>query len=144
MFRIFVFMAALWGSVAASDVIDDWQSDPAQFFEAADVPPAALIWQARALVIFANTPLDPNFQRQVELITADIERVIERDVILITDTDPEARSDWRQKLRPNGFGWVLLGKNGDVVLRKPFPWDMRELSRSIDKMPLRQQELRQN
>ncbi len=37
---------------------------------------------------------------------------------------------------------VLVGKDGSVYLRKPFPWDVRELSRSIDKMPLRQQEMR--
>jgi len=37
---------------------------------------------------------------------------------------------------------VLIGKDGGVKLRKPFPWSVRELSRSIDKMPMRQQELR--
>ena len=37
---------------------------------------------------------------------------------------------------------TVIGKDGGVKLRKPFPWDVRELSRSIDKMPLRQQEIR--
>ena len=31
--------------------------------------------------------------------------------------------------------------DGQVKLRKPLPWDVRELTRSIDKMPLRQQEI---
>jgi hypothetical protein len=35
-----------------------------------------------------------------------------------------------------------MGKDGQIKLRKPFPWDARELSRSIDKMPMRQQEMR--
>jgi hypothetical protein len=48
----------------------------------------------------------------------------------------------RTKLRPRGFMVVLIGKDGGVKLRKPFPWDVREFSRSIDKMPMRQQELR--
>ena len=37
---------------------------------------------------------------------------------------------------------VLVGKDGQIKLRKPFPWDVRELSNSIDKTPLRQQEIR--
>jgi hypothetical protein len=36
---------------------------------------------------------------------------------------------------------ALLGKDGGVRLRKPLPWDTRELSRVIDKMPMRQQEI---
>jgi len=35
----------------------------------------------------------------------------------------------------------LIGKDGKVKLRKPFAWDMRELGRVIDKMPMRQQQL---
>ncbi|MEM9709036.1 MAG: DUF4174 domain-containing protein [Pseudomonadota bacterium] len=37
---------------------------------------------------------------------------------------------------------TLIGKDGTVKLRKPRAWDVRELSRSIDKMPLRQDEIR--
>ena len=37
---------------------------------------------------------------------------------------------------------VIIGKDGSVKQRKPLPWNVRELSRSIDKMPLRQQEMR--
>jgi len=37
----------------------------------------------------------------------------------------------------------LIGKDGKVKLRKPRPWTVRELSRVIDKMPMRQQELKQ-
>jgi hypothetical protein len=37
---------------------------------------------------------------------------------------------------------VIMGKDGEVELRKPRPWDVREISRTIDKMPLRQQEIR--
>jgi len=47
----------------------------------------------------------------------------------------------RSILRPRGFMMALVGKDGRVALRKPAPWSVRELSRSIDKMPLRQQEM---
>jgi hypothetical protein len=65
----------------------------------------------------------------------------ERDVIVITDTDGAAMSDVRTTLRPRGYMMALVGKDGRVALRKPEPYDVRELSRSIDKMPLRQQEI---
>ena len=65
-----------------------------------------------------------------------------RDVIILTDTDPTAGSDARARLRPRGFGLVVMGKDGRVAQRKPVPWDVREIGRAIDKMPLRQQEIR--
>ncbi|HHC29877.1 MAG TPA: DUF4174 domain-containing protein, partial [Rhodobacterales bacterium] len=57
-------------------------------------------------------------------------------------TDPAAKSPIRQELRPRGFALVLIGKDGFKYLRKPLPWDVREITRSIDKMPLRQDEIR--
>jgi hypothetical protein len=119
-----------------------WQEDRTQIFEAADIDLAAFQWVARPLVVFADTPADPRFAEQVELLTARISELEGRDVVLITDTDPAAKSAVRQKLRPRGFMLALIGKDGGVKLRKPFPWSVRELSRSIDKMPLRQEEIR--
>ncbi len=37
---------------------------------------------------------------------------------------------------------VIVDKDSRVLLRKPSPWDVREITRAIDKTPLRQQELR--
>ena len=36
---------------------------------------------------------------------------------------------------------ILIGKDGQVKLRKPSPWNIREIARVIDKMPIRQQEI---
>jgi len=85
---------------------------------------------------------DPRFREQMELLMERPEELLERDVVIITDTDPAAMSDIRTKLRPRGFQLTLIGKDGGVKLRKPFPWNVREISRSIDKMPLRQEEIR--
>ncbi len=99
-------------------------------------------WLKRPVVVFANDPSDPRYVQQMELITERLDALAERDVVVITDTDPEARSPIREHLRARDFMIVLISKEGAVVLRKPFPWDVRELSRSIDKLPLRQQEIR--
>ncbi|MBV1864109.1 MAG: DUF4174 domain-containing protein [Rhodobacteraceae bacterium] len=101
------------------------------------------LWKNRPLVIFADTPLDPHFIRQMELLSQDTEELEERDVVILTDSDPAANSALRETLRPRGFMLALLGKDGKVKLRKPRPWTVRELSRAIDKFPLRIDELRQ-
>jgi len=99
-------------------------------------------WIARPLVIFADSPADPRFIQQMEYIDDRFTDLTERDVVVIVDTDPAAKSAIREELRPRGFDLVLIGKDGLKYLRKPLPWDVREISRSIDKMPLRQQELK--
>lgn len=118
-----------------------WEEDHTQIFDATEVTKAELQWIARPLVIFADTPNDPWFQQQMDLVMEGLEELGERDVIVITDTDPTAETDWRTTLRPRGYMMALLSKDGRVALRKPTPWSVRELSRSIDKMPLRQQEI---
>lgn len=100
------------------------------------------LWTRRPLIVFANSPADPAFAEQMRLLEALWHEMAERDVVAITDTDPAAMSALRTKLRPRGFMLVLIGKDGAVVLRKPFPWDVRELSRAIDKLPMRREELR--
>jgi len=111
-------------------------------YSGTDVTLEQFRWIARPIVVFADTPADPAFQRQMALLRARPEALAERDVVIIVDTDPEAASEVRTTLRPRGFMLVILGKDGQVEIRKPAPWDVREISRTIDKMPLRQQEIR--
>ncbi len=99
-------------------------------------------WTNRPIVVFSDSPNDPNFIRQLELLREEVDELEERDVVVLTDTDPSVISPLREKLRPRGFMMVLIGKDGEVKLRKPFPWSVREISRAIDKMPMRQQEMR--
>lgn len=100
------------------------------------------LWVARPVVVFADTPADPRFVEQMTLLAARADDLAERDVVVIVDTDPDARSELRQTLRPRGFMMVIVGKDGGVKLRKPSPWSVREITRQIDKMPLRQEEIR--
>lgn len=100
-------------------------------------------WKKRPVIVFADSADDPAYIEQLELLHAREDELIERDVVVLTDTDPDARSALRIKMRPRGFMLVLVGKDGGIKLRKPFPWDVREITRSIDKMPMRQREIRE-
>lgn len=99
------------------------------------------MYVTRPLVVFADTPNDPNFIRQIDLISRALPALEERDVVVVVDTDPEARSEWRQKLRPRGFSLVIMDKDLKPVVRKPNPWTVREITAAIDKLPLRRQEM---
>ncbi|MGR3622882.1 DUF4174 domain-containing protein [Pseudophaeobacter sp.] len=102
---------------------------------------ADFLWHKRPIVVFADSPEDPRFKEQIARLNADASALLDRDVVVLTDTNPGARSALRRKLRPRGFMLVLVGKDGGVKLRKPHPWTVRELSRSIDKFQDRLQEV---
>ncbi len=108
---------------------------------AADISFEAQLFVTRPIVVFADSPADPNFHRQMELLGRDPAALALRDVVVVTDTDPAARSEWRLKLRPRGFSLVLVDKDLKPVIRKPLPWDVREIVAAIDKLPTRRQEI---
>lgn len=116
----------IWDSLVASD------SDNLTDF----------LWTKRPIVVFADTPNDPRFEQQMSLLQERAADLVERDVVVLADTDPESKSALRTKLRPRGFMMVVIGKDGGVKLRKASPWDVREITRVIDKTPSRQREVR--
>jgi Domain of unknown function (DUF4174) len=109
--------------------------------QAADVVLADLLYVNRAVIVFADSPQDPNFVRQMELLAPDQGDLALRDTLVIVDTDPAVVTDVRRTFRPRGFSLVLMEKDGKAMVRKPLPWDLREITHAIDKSPLRRQEV---
>ena len=129
-------------SEASASAVTLWEEAPGTLFDAEDVDLDAFKWIARPVIVFADAPLDPSYREQIELLNARIDELTQRDVVIIVDTAPDPQSDIRRKLRPRGFMLTVVSKEGRVILRKPFPWNVREISRSIDKLPIRKQEIR--
>ena len=127
---------------AAVDPVSAWEADPSAVLPAEGVDLRDFQYLARPFVIFADSPRQPQVLEQLRLIEAELGTLADRDVVVILDTDPEARSEVRQELRPRGFALVLLDKDGRVTLRRPAPLSVREIARAIDRTPLRQEELR--
>lgn len=136
--------AALMGAFASTSAAQGAETtdDFEMIRPAAETSLEDWLWIKRPVVVFADSPADPRYVEQINLITERLDALEERDVVVITDTDPSARSPIRQELRPRGFMFTLISKDGTILLRKPAPWDVREISRSIDKLPLRKQEVR--
>lgn len=112
-----------------------------EILEATEVDPAEFTWQARPLVVFADTAADPDFTAQLAQLRRDPASLLMRDVVVVTDTDPAGNSAWRRLLRPEGFSVVLMDKDGQVKSRLPSPRSVREISRAIDKFPPRRREI---
>ena len=110
---------------------------------AGDTDLSEFMWKKRPIIVFADSENDPAFVDQMELITRRKEELRMRDVVVLTDTDPSRMSPVRQRLRPRGFMLVIISKEGDIQMRKPVPWNVREITRTIDKMPMRQREIRE-
>ncbi|MFC2968776.1 DUF4174 domain-containing protein [Acidimangrovimonas pyrenivorans] len=108
-----------------------------------EVTLAQFKWEKRPLVVFADSPNDPAFKTQMRYLAAHPEMLAERDIVVIADSDPAARSPVREALHPRGFSLVALDKQGTVAFRKPRPWEVREIAAAIDKLPLRREEMLQ-
>lgn len=122
---LFVLVAAIFAGAAVAE----------------DDPITAYKWEARPVIIFADSEKDPRFQRQVANLAARSDDMTERDVVILMDTDPDAGSALRKKFRPRDFQILLIGKDGQIKLRRPHPITAEDLNRQIDRMPMRRREM---
>ena len=85
------------------------------------------------MLVFSNSHLDPNLKEQIKMFGSDPDALSSRDVRVFIDDKPEPNSELRKRFRPKGFLIILIGKDGQIKLRKNSPWSARELTRIIDK-----------
>jgi hypothetical protein len=138
MIRAYILVLTMFLPFAA--VAQEGRGD-GMVMDAPGVTLAEFLWIKRPVLVFADSPNDPAFRRQIELIEADEGQLAEYDVVVIADANPAAQSFLRQKFRPRGFGLILLDKDGQVKIRKPLPWHVREITHAIDKFPLSREEM---
>lgn len=111
--------------------------------DGANVTLEDFLWIKRPVVVFADSPVDPQYRKQLDKLERGWPELRARDVVVITDTNPDraTMSDIRRTLRPRGFSLIWIDKDGAVRLRKPVVWSARELIHAIDKSPIRRQEM---
>ena len=101
-------------------------------------------WNNRLLLVFAPSPEDALFLEQLAELEAERTGLVERDLLVLTDTDPERSSDLRYGLEIGGFHVLLVGKDGGVKIRSSTPVGTETLFATIDAMPMRQREIQNN
>ena len=111
------------------------------FLDAREIEARDFIWVNRIIVVMADTPNDPNFERQLDALRDRADEFFARDAVVIFDAHPEDRSPLRQVLRPRGFMTAIIDKDGEVKARRPAVRTGREMMAVIDRFPSRRQEM---
>jgi hypothetical protein len=107
-------------------------------------------WQHRLLLIGAPTANEVNFQAQKKVLADADKGLADRDFQVLevpyNQLSPADRQCWAQQLgQPlNGFVVVLVGKDGGVKRTSVKPLTADDLFGTVDKMPMRRQEMRNN
>ncbi|MBS8226716.1 DUF4174 domain-containing protein [Vannielia litorea] len=101
-------------------------------------------WQNRPVLLFADNPEDAQYRIAVEALRGAFDGLAERDIVVLTDTDPASPSALRTRLAPMGFAMYLVGKDGGIKLRSDTPIRVETLFETIDSMPMRQREMRED
>jgi hypothetical protein len=105
-------------------------------------------WQHRLLLIGAPTASQAELQRQKTLLAAEEKGLSERDFkvveVIYNQLTPADRQCWTQQLGQPlaGFRVVLIGKDGGVKRTETQPLAPASLFGTVDKMPMRRQEMR--
>lgn len=113
-------------------------------------------WKHRIVLLFAPSERSPAYQQQIQQWNAHQEDIRDRDLKLVEVLGAgESRAD-RQLITPasaarlrqqfgvplESFAVILIGKDGTEKQRDQSPVDPTALFRTIDAMPMRQQERR--
>lgn len=113
-------------------------------------------WQHRILLVFAPSTDSSHYRQQMQAWQADATGTDDRDLKLVQILGTgESQVDGRslssasvERLRqqfgitPEEFAVILVGKDGTEKQRSQTPIDLAMLFRTIDAMPMRQQEMR--
>jgi hypothetical protein len=116
---------------------------------------ASLVDTNRVLLVFAPSDDDTRFARQLALLHGHAAEMKDRDLVLVVnlvkgaapapyaaDSDQLATRH-RFHIASDAFAAILLGKDGDEKLRAATPIAIEQLDRTIDAMPMRQQEMKE-
>ncbi|EIC84159.1 DUF4174 domain-containing protein [Serratia sp. M24T3] len=98
-------------------------------------------WHYRPVLIFAPSKTDANYVQQMAILEKSKVELVERDIIVLSDTSPASKGYLRSQLNPHGFEVMLVGKDGGVKLRQQKPLSSEMLLSTIDKMPMRKANL---
>lgn len=97
-------------------------------------------WEVRPILVFSAEG-DPRLDDQIARLEASEAALLERDTIVIVDT--EEASPLRARFEPGPFTVILVGKDGTEKLRENRVVGPDEIAALIDTMPMRRREMRE-
>ncbi|WP_176955937.1 DUF4174 domain-containing protein [Catalinimonas alkaloidigena] len=132
------------------------QPAPHQPSNAGDVL-APYRWSNRLLLIFSEDTNITDYQRQVSILQSDQMGMADRDLVFFRIFPDEGYTPDNDALTPaqvtalrerfdvgTGFTVILIGKDGGEKRTERKPLTLDQLYGTIDAMPMRQNEMKQN
>lgn len=115
-------------------------------------------WKNRLLLVFAHSENQAEYQQQMQLFQRQDASFGERNLLIIElfaqgtsrvgseslDAQETAKIRDRFNVSPDQFCVVLVGKDGTAKRRDNFPVSSKVIFETIDAMPMRRQEMRDN
>lgn len=104
-------------------------------------------WKKRVLLIAAPTTEQADFKAQKALLKANEKELAERDCLVLEVLYEQLSAADQQLLtqktgiKPPQFAVVLIGKDGGVKQKSNRPISPAELFGTVDKMPMRREEM---
>ncbi|MBF9221152.1 DUF4174 domain-containing protein [Hymenobacter ruricola] len=105
-------------------------------------------WKKRVLLVAAPNAQQADFQQQQELLASQKAALAERDFLVLPVLYEQLSAADQQFLKreigvqPPAFAMVLIGKDGGVKEKSSRPMKPENLFGTVDKMPMRRQEMR--
>ena len=107
----------------------------------ADSELAPFRWKNRILVILSNSQ-SKELEGQQSIAASNDAGFKERDLIVLTETDPQGGLHRKFKVTAQDFRVLLIGKDGHVALERSTPITAEALFSVIDAMPMRREEMK--
>jgi hypothetical protein len=111
-------------------------------FSSMGIDLASYRFKSRLLVILSPDVRNAAYRSQEAEAQRYAQGYRERDLVVLSETEPNGELHQRFKLTGNNFRVLLIGKDGHVVLTEAEPIVSERLFALIDAMPMRQQEMR--
>jgi hypothetical protein len=105
-------------------------------------------WKKRVLLVATPTAEQVDFKSQKALLAAKSAELDERDFLVVDAVHDQLSAADKQFLmkkigvQAGQFAAVLIGKDGGVKEKSSRPMQPADLFGTVDKMPMRQQEMR--
>jgi hypothetical protein len=105
-------------------------------------------WKKRVLLIAAPTAEQADFKTQKALLATDKAGLAERDFLVVEAVyDQLSAADQqflaqKMDLKQPQFAAILIGKDGGIKEKSSLPISPADLFGTVDKMPMRRQEMR--
>jgi hypothetical protein len=105
-------------------------------------------WEKRILLLCTSAPRQAEYLRQKEILKKEEAGLKERDMLVLEinyEQASQSDKDYLEKelkVKPAPFAVVLLGKDGGVKIRQNQPLSIEGLFSTIDAMPMRKREMK--